>query len=233
VDSRSLWILERKRPLLTNNFFRVRQLTLGTPTYPYVGGYYNSSGYRICCVQIGVTFTKVDLKSPRPRKTSSWPGWEFNRLTAVLTVGTSDGGPTYSSYPAGPSSFPAQHGRLATERKLWRRNMATPPISCPTKSSIRHISTPVYLKDECGSMSSRTGTQTGSTITLDNHGQSLAALFQTFGKATILTGSRGGRKLSFPTGPLYQFGVASKTPSRLVGAIAVSILHRPLWLVEN
>src|SRR6266705_5455604 len=36
------------------------QLTLGAPSYPYVAGYYNSSQYRICCVQIGVSFTKVD-----------------------------------------------------------------------------------------------------------------------------------------------------------------------------
>jgi len=42
------------------------QLTLGTPTYPYVGGYYNSTGYRICCVQIGVSFTKVNLKALDP-----------------------------------------------------------------------------------------------------------------------------------------------------------------------
>src|SRR5436853_724718 len=42
------------------------QLTLGTPTYPYVAGYYNSTQYRICCVQIGVSFTKVDLKGLAP-----------------------------------------------------------------------------------------------------------------------------------------------------------------------
>ncbi len=42
------------------------QLTLGAPTYPYVAGYYNSTQYRICCVQIGVSFTKVDLKALAP-----------------------------------------------------------------------------------------------------------------------------------------------------------------------
>ena len=42
------------------------QLTLGVPTYPYVAGYYNSTQYRICCVQIGVNFTKVDLKALAP-----------------------------------------------------------------------------------------------------------------------------------------------------------------------
>ena len=41
-------------------------LTLGTPTYPYVAGYYNSTQYRVCCVQIGVSFTKVDLKALAP-----------------------------------------------------------------------------------------------------------------------------------------------------------------------
>src|SRR2546427_911888 len=42
------------------------QLTLGAPSYPYVAGYYNSTQYRICCVQIGVSFTKVDLKALAP-----------------------------------------------------------------------------------------------------------------------------------------------------------------------
>jgi hypothetical protein len=42
------------------------QMTLGAPTYPYVAGYYNSTQYRICCVQIGVSFTKVDLKALAP-----------------------------------------------------------------------------------------------------------------------------------------------------------------------
>ncbi len=32
-------------------------LTLGQPFYPYVGGYYNSIQYRICCVEIGVSIS--------------------------------------------------------------------------------------------------------------------------------------------------------------------------------
>jgi len=48
----SLWtlvafgFLERRRPLLHKYLSEPGQLTLGTPTYPYVGGYYNSTGYR-------------------------------------------------------------------------------------------------------------------------------------------------------------------------------------------
>ena len=41
-------------------------LTLGLPNYPYVAGYYNSSQYRICCVQIGVSFAKANPRLLSP-----------------------------------------------------------------------------------------------------------------------------------------------------------------------
>src|SRR5437870_11595180 len=37
-------------------------LTLGQPFYPYVGAYYNSIQYRICCVEIGVS---ISMANPR------------------------------------------------------------------------------------------------------------------------------------------------------------------------
>jgi len=174
----------------------------------------------------------VDLKALDPKKLPHGRGWEFNRLTAVLTVGTSDGGPTYSSYPAGPYRFRLNMGDLRRKTQTVERNMATPPISCPTNHQSRQHLNASLSQDDVGSMSSRTGTQTGSTITLDNHGQSLAALFQTFGKATILTGAVGAGNYPFLQALFYQFGVASRPPSPAGRAIAVSILHRPLWLVE-
>jgi len=41
-------------------------LTLGLPSYPYIAGYYNSTKYRICCVQIGVSVKRIDLKALAP-----------------------------------------------------------------------------------------------------------------------------------------------------------------------
>jgi hypothetical protein len=35
-------------------------LTLGQPFYPYIGGYYNSIQYRICCVEIGVSISMAN-----------------------------------------------------------------------------------------------------------------------------------------------------------------------------
>ncbi len=35
------------------------QSTLGLPSYPYVAGFYNSTQYRICCLEIGVSFAKA------------------------------------------------------------------------------------------------------------------------------------------------------------------------------
>ena len=34
--------------------------TLGLPSYPYVAGFYNSTQYRICCLEIGVSFVKAN-----------------------------------------------------------------------------------------------------------------------------------------------------------------------------
>ncbi len=41
-------------------------LTLGLPSYPYVAGFYNSTQYRICCLEIGVRFAmaKPQLLAP-------------------------------------------------------------------------------------------------------------------------------------------------------------------------
>ncbi len=36
------------------------ELTLGQPFYPYVGGYYNSTQYRICCVEIGISISMAN-----------------------------------------------------------------------------------------------------------------------------------------------------------------------------
>ncbi|HYY91725.1 MAG TPA: hypothetical protein VE955_07030 [Candidatus Dormibacteraeota bacterium] len=36
-------------------------LVLGQSIYPYVAGYYNSTQYRICCLEVGVSFAKADL----------------------------------------------------------------------------------------------------------------------------------------------------------------------------
>ncbi len=41
-------------------------LTLGTPSYPYIAGYYNASKLRRCCVQIGVSIRKIDLNALEP-----------------------------------------------------------------------------------------------------------------------------------------------------------------------
>ncbi len=37
-----------------------KDTTLGLPSYPYVAGFYNSTKYRVCCVEIGVSFSKAD-----------------------------------------------------------------------------------------------------------------------------------------------------------------------------
>lgn len=40
--------------------------TLGLPSYPYVAGYYDSLQYRICCLEIGITFVNADTNLLAP-----------------------------------------------------------------------------------------------------------------------------------------------------------------------
>ena len=41
-------------------------LTLGQSSYPYVAGYYNSTQYRICCLQLGVSFVEANVQLLAP-----------------------------------------------------------------------------------------------------------------------------------------------------------------------
>jgi len=41
-------------------------LTLGQSSYPYVAGYYNSTQYRVCCLELGVSFVEANLKLLAP-----------------------------------------------------------------------------------------------------------------------------------------------------------------------
>ena len=40
--------------------------TIGLPTLPYVAGFYNSTQYRICCLEIGISFARVTPASLAP-----------------------------------------------------------------------------------------------------------------------------------------------------------------------
>ena len=43
------------------------QLVYGLPAYrPYIAGYYDSLQYRICCLEVGVSFTNVDTSRIGP-----------------------------------------------------------------------------------------------------------------------------------------------------------------------
>lgn len=42
------------------------QLVLGQPYYPYVGGYFNSIQYRICCVEIGINISMINPRLLAP-----------------------------------------------------------------------------------------------------------------------------------------------------------------------
>src|SRR2546422_11069533 len=72
------------------------ELTLGQPFYPYVGAYYDSSQYRICCVEIGVS---MSMANPRILAPDNFllAGMGVHPLTCGLTGGILGGGAASSS----------------------------------------------------------------------------------------------------------------------------------------
>jgi len=118
------------------------QLTLGVPTYPYVAGYYNSTQYRICCVQIGVSFTKVDLKALAPNNflmagmgvqspNCCIDGWDFGWRADVFVLPNGTlvvSGSTWETCDgnANCGGIMWEHLRYHAERLINPANISTP-----------------------------------------------------------------------------------------------------------
>ena len=122
------------------------QLTLGIPTYPYVAGYYNSTQYRICCVQIGVSFSRVDLRALAPNNflmagmgvqspNCCIDGWDFGWRADLFIL------PNGTQVVSG-STWETCDGNANCGGVMWQH------LRYHTESMIHpaNISTPVYLR---------------------------------------------------------------------------------------
>jgi hypothetical protein len=188
------------------------QLTLGTPSYPYVAGYYNSTQYRICCVQIGVSFTKVDLKALAPNNflmagmgvqspNCCIDGWDFGwradifvlpngtRVVSGSTWETCDGN-------ANCGGIMWEHLRYHAERLINPANISTPVYL----RMMWRYDKPTFHADWYYNYTGQPWTQFGSFVPDFREGPY-------FDIGIVGVGNYPSAYAFF-----YQFGVASKVP---------------------
>jgi hypothetical protein len=188
------------------------QLTLGTPSYPYLGGYYNSTTYRICCVQVGVSFTRVDLKSLAPNNflmagmgvqspNCCIDGWDFGWRADLFVL------PNGTRLVSG-STWETCDGNANCGGTIWEHlRYHAQQIIHPA-----NISTPVYLRmmwqqDQQTWHANWYYNYTGQTWT------KFGSFVPDFREGHYFDiGVTGAGNYPFAQALFYQFGVASKIP---------------------
>jgi len=193
-------------------------LTLGQPFYPYVGAYYNSIQYRICCVEIGVS---ISMANPRLLAPDNFlmagmgvqspncciDGWDFGWRADVFLLQNRSMIVSGSSWETCDSN--ANCGGYMWEH-LWYHSRVT--------VNPQNISSPIYLR------------MMWEPVTVNSQPRQVVNwYYNTTGVPWTLYGSylpdprlgtyfdiglSGGPASTIPQGSafLYQFGVASKTP---------------------
>jgi len=193
-------------------------LTLGQPFYPYVGGYYNSIQYRICCVEIGVS---ISMANPRLLAPDNFlmagmgvqspnccvDGWDFGWRADLFLLQNRSLIVSGSSWETCDSNVNC--GGYMWEH-LWYHSQTT--------LNPQNISTPIYLR------------MNWEPVTVDGQPRSIVSwYYNTTGAAWTKFGSflpdrrlgtyfdiglSGGQASEIPQGSafLYQFGVGSKLP---------------------
>lgn len=194
------------------------ELTLGQPFYPYVGGYYNSTQYRICCVEIGVS---ISMTNPRLLAPDNFlmagmgvqspnccvDGWDFGWRADVFLL------PNSSLIVSG-SSWETCDGNGNCGGYIWEHLWYHSQITLKPQN----ISTPIYLQMKW------------EPVTVDGLPRSMVNwYYNTTGVPWTQFGSylpdrrlgtyfdiglSGGPASEIPQGSafLYQFGVATKLP---------------------
>ena len=193
-------------------------LTLGQPFYPYIGGYYNSIQYRICCVEIGV---KISMANPRLLAPDNFlvagmgvqspncciDGWDFGWRADVFLLPNSSVIVSGSSWETCDSN--ANCGGYMWEHLWYHSQVTLSPQSMSNTIFLRMSWEPVTVDGQPRQIVywyyNTTGTpwtQFGSYLPDPR----LGTYFD--------IGLSGGPASTIPQGTafLYQFGVASKTP---------------------
>ncbi len=193
-------------------------LTLGQPFYPYVGGYYNSIQYRICCVEIGVS---ISMANPRLLSPDNFlmagmgvqspncciDGWDFGWRADVFLLPNSSLIVSGSSWETCDSN--ANCGGYMWEHLWYHSQVTLNPATISSMIFLRMSWEPVtdngQPRQKVNWYYNTTGTpwtQFGTYLPDPR----LGTYFD--------IGLSGGPAQTIPQGTafLYQFGVASKIP---------------------
>jgi len=193
-------------------------LILGQPYYPYVGGFYNSTQYRICCVEIGVS---ISMPNPQTLTSNNFlmagmgiqspnccvDGWDFGwRADAFLL--------SNRSLVISGSSWETCDGNANCGGYIWEHLWYHTQITI----NPRNISTPIFLRMNWTSASVNGQPQGEVCWYYNTSGTSWTQYGSYVPDQRLGTyfdiGLSGGPLATVPEGTalLSQFGVASKTP---------------------
>jgi len=193
--------------------------TLGLPSYPYVAGYYNSAQYRICCLEIGVSFAQANpallapdnflmagmgVQSPN----CCIDGWDFGwRADAFLL---SDSSIVVSGSAWGTCDSNANCGGIFWQYLRYHAQVVLHPTN---------LSSPIFLRMmwEPSSISPLNSQVNWYYNTTGVSWQRFGSFIPDFREGAYFDiGAVGTGNANLPQGfaYFYQFGVASKTPVR-------------------
>jgi hypothetical protein len=193
-------------------------LTLGQPFYPYVGGYYNSTQYRICCVEIGVSISMANPRLLAPENflmagmgvqspNCCIDGWDFGWRADVFLLPNGSLTVSASSWETCDSN--ANCGGYMWEHLWYHSQVALSPQPISNMIFLRMSWEPVTVNGQSRQAVNWYYNTTGTPWTPFGSYLPDPRLGTYFD-----IGLSGGPTSTAPQGTalLYQFGVASKTP---------------------
>jgi hypothetical protein len=211
-------------------------LTLGQPTYPYVGGYYNSLQYRICCVEIGVNISMAHPQSLAPDNflmagmgvqspNCCVDGWDFGWRADLFLMPNGDHVISGSSWETCDSN--ANCGGYIWEH-LWYHSQVNLGSQISSTVNLRMSWEPTTVGAQQRMIVNWYYNVSGNPWTKFGSYLPDARLGTYFD-----IGLSGGPASTIPEGSafLYQFGVASKEPVAGWNAFLIqpSFLYRGTW----
>jgi len=194
-------------------------LTLGQSVYPYVAGYYNSiPQYRICCLQLGVSFVKASVQLLAPDNflmagmgvqspNCCVDGWDLGWRADVFLLPNSSLIISGSSWTTCDSN--ANCGGYFWQQLRYHSQVTINP---------QNISTPIYLRMMWEPVTKDDQTLYQATWyynTTDVPWTKFGSFLPDFREGPYFDiGNSGGVPTKIPQGAVYfyQFGIASKFP---------------------
>jgi len=213
-------------------------LTLGLPSYPYVAGFYNSTQYRICCLEIGVSFAKANLALLAPENflmagmgvqspNCCIDGWDFGwRADAFLMP---DSSVVVSGSAWGTCDSNANCGGIFWQYLRYHAQIVLHPTN---------LSSPIFLRMvwELSTISPLNSQVNWYYNTTSVPWQRFGSFVPDFREGPYFDiGVVGTADTNLPQGAayFYQFGVASKIPVQGWSVLLLfpSFQHQGSWRV--